>query len=201
MLRAAVKPDRDPRRTRSTQEPPSSQPIGPRRTSTPRAAYHRAPRTSQGCERRPGPGLSATQSSTVISDSPASSMCLRTGGCTNDDGPARSRAPYPPAGAPRATQSDASPVTNDQPSLVAVAAAGELLLRTGRGPKRKLGRGDREWPGDHLRISGGASRTGRDADPQRGAGHVFRFSATGRCGGSSAFAGDDAGISRGARSA
>jgi hypothetical protein len=70
--------------------------IGPRRTTTPRASYHRAPRTSHGGKRRPRPGLLDTQSSTVISDSPASSTCVRTGGCTNDDGHARSRAPCPP---------------------------------------------------------------------------------------------------------
>jgi hypothetical protein len=130
MLRAAVKPGRDPRRTRSTQEPPEQSTGRAPSHSTPRPAYHRAPRTSQGCERRPRPGLSDTQSSPVISDSPASSMCVRTGGCTNDDGPARSRAPCPPAGAPRATQGDASPVTNQEPPRGPRQAGFRLLLWT-----------------------------------------------------------------------
>ena len=95
------------------QEPREQSTGYPRRTSTPRATGHPAPRTSQGCKRRPRPDHSDAQSSTMISNSPASSRCPCTGGCTNDDRPARSGGGCSPAGDPAAAEGDASTVTND----------------------------------------------------------------------------------------
>jgi hypothetical protein len=71
------------------------------------------------------------------------------------------------------------------------------------GPRSGSGSARGGWTlrSPQLRIALGASRVGRDADPQQGAGHVFRFDGVGGCGRASAVAGDNPGVSRGSGAA